>query len=104
MATAGHRRHPCTRGAVRAIRRDPAVPELLGGVPGDPARPRGPDWRGEKPMEITDSVAVVTGANRGLGRHFAAQLLERGAAKLYAAARDPHMIDLPGVVPLQLDI
>ena len=36
-------------------------------------------------MEIRNSVAVVTGANRGLGRHFAAQLLERGAAKLSAA-------------------
>jgi NAD(P)-dependent dehydrogenase (short-subunit alcohol dehydrogenase family) len=55
-------------------------------------------------MEITDSIAVVTGANRGLGRRFAEQLLERGAAKVYAAARDPQRIDLPGVVPLQLDI
>jgi len=55
-------------------------------------------------MEIRNSVAVVTGANRGLGRHFAAQLLERGAAKVYAGARDPQRVDLPGVVPLQLDI
>jgi NAD(P)-dependent dehydrogenase (short-subunit alcohol dehydrogenase family) len=55
-------------------------------------------------MEIRNSVAVVTGANRGLGRHFAAQLLERGAAKVYAGARDPQRVDLRGVVPLQLDI
>jgi NAD(P)-dependent dehydrogenase (short-subunit alcohol dehydrogenase family) len=55
-------------------------------------------------MEIRNSVAVATGANRGLGRHFAAQLLERGAAKVYAGARDPQRLDLPGVVPLQLDI
>jgi NAD(P)-dependent dehydrogenase (short-subunit alcohol dehydrogenase family) len=54
-------------------------------------------------MDITDSVAVVTGANRGLGRHFAAQLLERGA-KVYAAARNPESIDLPGAIPLRLDI
>ncbi|GIM93404.1 SDR family oxidoreductase [Paractinoplanes toevensis] len=54
-------------------------------------------------MDITNSVAVVTGANRGLGRHFAAQLLERGA-KVYAAARNPESIDLPGAIPLQLDI
>jgi len=55
-------------------------------------------------MEIRDSVAIVTGANRGLGRHFSTQLLERGAAKVYAGARDPKHVDVPGVVPLQLDI
>ncbi|WP_232665262.1 SDR family oxidoreductase [Pseudonocardia sp. TRM90224] len=55
-------------------------------------------------MDIKDSVAVVTGANRGLGRRFAAALLERGAAKVYAAARNPESVDLPGVVPLKLDI
>ena len=54
-------------------------------------------------MDLTHSVAVVTGANRGLGRHFAAQLLERGA-KVYAAARRPEAIDLPGAIPLRLDI
>jgi NAD(P)-dependent dehydrogenase (short-subunit alcohol dehydrogenase family) len=56
------------------------------------------------PIEIGGSVAVVTGANRGLGRHFAEQLLERGAAKVYAAARDPRRVELPGAVPLQLDL
>jgi NAD(P)-dependent dehydrogenase (short-subunit alcohol dehydrogenase family) len=55
-------------------------------------------------MDITGSVALVTGANRGLGRRFAQALLERGAAKVYAAARNPETIDIPGVVPLQLDI
>src|SRR3954463_1162205 len=55
-------------------------------------------------MEITGAVALVTGANRGLGRQFAAALLERGAAKVYAAARNPESIDLPGVVPLKLDV
>jgi len=54
-------------------------------------------------MDITGAVALVTGANRGLGRRFAAALLERGAAKVYAAARNPESIDLPGVVPLRLD-
>ena len=54
-------------------------------------------------MDITNSVAVVTGANRGLGRHFAAQLLERGA-KVYAGARNPASVDLPGAIALQLDI
>ncbi|GGR09066.1 SDR family oxidoreductase [Kitasatospora griseola] len=54
-------------------------------------------------MELKNAVAVVTGANRGLGRHLAAQLVERGA-KVYAAARRPETVDLPGVVPLRLDV
>ncbi|MFD1935472.1 MULTISPECIES: SDR family oxidoreductase [Nonomuraea] len=55
-------------------------------------------------MDIQNAVALVTGANRGLGRHLAAELLGRGARKVYAAARRPSTVDLPGVVPLQLDI
>lgn len=48
-------------------------------------------------------TALITGANRGLGRRFAAELVARGA-KVYAAARRPETIDLPGVVAVQLDI
>ena len=40
-------------------------------------------------MRIEGSVAVVTGANRGLGRAFVEQLLARGAQRVYAGARDP---------------
>jgi hypothetical protein len=54
-------------------------------------------------MEEELITALVTGANRGLGRQFAAGLVARGA-KVYAAARRPETIDLPGVVPIQLDI
>ncbi|MFD9540765.1 SDR family oxidoreductase [Streptomyces sp. NPDC060022] len=54
-------------------------------------------------MELKNAVAVVTGANRGLGRHLAAQLVEHGA-KVYAAARRPETIDLPGVTLLRLDV
>ncbi|HEY9326948.1 MAG TPA: SDR family oxidoreductase [Streptomyces sp.] len=54
-------------------------------------------------MELKNAVAVVTGANRGLGRHLAAQLVERGA-KVYGAARRPETVDVPGVVPLRLDV
>ncbi|MEE1753043.1 SDR family oxidoreductase [Streptomyces sp. SP18CS02] len=54
-------------------------------------------------MELKNAVAVVTGANRGLGRQLAAQLVERGA-KVYAAARRPETVDLPGVLPLRLDV
>ncbi|WP_370500338.1 SDR family oxidoreductase [Mycolicibacterium sp. jd] len=49
------------------------------------------------------TTALVTGANRGLGRRFAEALVARGA-KVYAAARRPATIDIPGVVPIQLDI
>lgn len=54
-------------------------------------------------MDIAGSVALVTGANRGIGRRYAEQLQQRGA-KVYAAARRPELIDLPGVEPLQIDI
>ena len=55
-------------------------------------------------MDIDGSTALVTGAGRGLGRHFAQQLLERGARRVYATARDPRRIDLPGVEALALDV
>jgi NAD(P)-dependent dehydrogenase (short-subunit alcohol dehydrogenase family) len=54
-------------------------------------------------MNNDQIVALVTGANRGLGKQFASQLVARGA-KVYAAARRPETIDVPGVVPVQLDI
>lgn len=54
-------------------------------------------------MEISGATALVTGANRGIGRHFAAQLVERGAT-VYATARNPRSVDLPGVKVLRLDI
>ncbi|MGY1856465.1 SDR family oxidoreductase [Modestobacter sp. SYSU DS0290] len=55
-------------------------------------------------MDITGSVALVTGANRGLGRQFAQQLVERGAAKVYATSRRPELVDVPGVEVLRVDI
>ena len=55
-------------------------------------------------MKVAGSIALVTGANRGLGLAFARALLERGAAKVYAAARNPEAVTLKGVVPLKLDV
>ena len=54
-------------------------------------------------MEISGKTALVTGANRGFGRHLAAQLRDRGAT-VYAAARNPAAVDLPGVTPIALDV
>jgi NAD(P)-dependent dehydrogenase (short-subunit alcohol dehydrogenase family) len=48
-------------------------------------------------MRIRDSVAFVTGANRGLGLAFAQELLAGGARKVYAAARHLERITLDGV-------
>ena len=55
-------------------------------------------------MKIKGSIALVTGANRGLGLAFAKALVEMGAAKVYAAARNPEAVTMKGVVPLKLDV
>ena len=55
-------------------------------------------------MKIEGSVALVTGANRGLGAAFCRALLDRGATKVYAGARDLRKLDIDGVVPVQLDV
>ncbi|MEQ8165029.1 MAG: SDR family NAD(P)-dependent oxidoreductase, partial [Alphaproteobacteria bacterium] len=38
-------------------------------------------------MKIDNCVALVTGANRGIGKAFVDELLARGAKKVYAAGR-----------------
>jgi NAD(P)-dependent dehydrogenase (short-subunit alcohol dehydrogenase family) len=55
-------------------------------------------------MQIAGSVALVTGANRGLGQVYARELVRRGAAKVYGAARNPAAVTEPGVTPVELDI
>jgi NAD(P)-dependent dehydrogenase (short-subunit alcohol dehydrogenase family) len=55
-------------------------------------------------MQVSGSVAMVTGADRGLGRSYARALVSRGAAKVYAAARNPAAVTDQGVTPIELDI
>jgi NAD(P)-dependent dehydrogenase (short-subunit alcohol dehydrogenase family) len=55
-------------------------------------------------MKLENAVVLVTGANRGLGQEFARQALAAGARKVYAGARDPGSIALPGVIPVRLDV
>ncbi len=56
-------------------------------------------------MEIRGSVALVTGASRGLGASLVEALLAAGASKVYAAARDVTKVRAsdPRVVALTLD-
>jgi NAD(P)-dependent dehydrogenase (short-subunit alcohol dehydrogenase family) len=61
-------------------------------------------------MQIKDSVALITGANRGIGRAFVDALLERGASRVYATARSLSSLDavarldLRRVRTLKLDV
>jgi NAD(P)-dependent dehydrogenase (short-subunit alcohol dehydrogenase family) len=56
-------------------------------------------------MKLENSVALVTGANRGLGRVFVSELRRRGADRIYATARDDTTIAAgAGVIPLRLDV
>src|SRR4051794_7089237 len=61
-------------------------------------------------MQVKNSVALVTGANRGIGARFVTQLLERGASRVYATARRPETLESlvaaapDRVVPLPPDI
>jgi NAD(P)-dependent dehydrogenase (short-subunit alcohol dehydrogenase family) len=62
------------------------------------------------PLQIAGTTALVTGANRGIGRALVEALLERGAARVYATARRPEALgDLVArygerVVPVRLDV
>jgi NAD(P)-dependent dehydrogenase (short-subunit alcohol dehydrogenase family) len=57
-------------------------------------------------MQVQGTIALVTGANRGIGKAFAHALLERGAAKVYAAVREVSTVSDtdPRLVPVQLDV
>lgn len=55
-------------------------------------------------MQVKGSVALVTGANRGLGKAFAQALLDWGAVKVYAGVRDVSTITDPRLTPIQLDV
>ncbi|GAA4637230.1 SDR family oxidoreductase [Actinoallomurus vinaceus] len=55
-------------------------------------------------MRIQGATALVTGANRGLGQVMTRMLLQRGAQRVYAGARDPQTVVEPGVIPVGLDV
>jgi NAD(P)-dependent dehydrogenase (short-subunit alcohol dehydrogenase family) len=53
---------------------------------------------------IKGSTGLVTGGQRGLGKAFVQELLDRGAAKVYATARTPRPSHDPRIVPVALDV
>lgn len=55
-------------------------------------------------VNIKGSTVVVTGGQRGLGKAIVDELLQRGAAKVYATARAPKPSEDPRVVSAELDV
>lgn len=55
-------------------------------------------------MKLKNATVLITGANRGIGLAFAREALARGAKKVYAGARDPASVTLPGVQAIRLDV
>lgn len=55
-------------------------------------------------MQLKNATVLITGANRGIGLAFAREALARGARKVYAGARDPASVSLPGVEAIKLDV
>jgi NAD(P)-dependent dehydrogenase (short-subunit alcohol dehydrogenase family) len=61
-------------------------------------------------MKIEGAVALVTGANGGIGKHFVEVLRTLGAARIYACTRNAETLadivstDPEQIIPLQLDI
>ena len=55
-------------------------------------------------VSVSGATVLVTGGQRGLGKATVEMLLERGAAKVYATARNPREESDPRVVPVALDV
>src|SRR5262249_27092220 len=101
---------PRARPALRPVHPRPGAHPAHRDRGHDRRRPRPPGRSGGQPMKITDAVALVTGANRGIGASLVRELLARGVGKVYATARRPDTLPEIApeprnlVVPLALDV
>lgn len=97
-------RHAYTKRLIDAIPLPEVDPEWIDQADIDDNEPSLQDKEAPT-MQINGAVALVTGANRGIGAAYVAALKQRGAAKIYAAARDAESLSgIDGVEPLTLDI
>ena len=92
-------RHPYTRRLLNAIPLPDVDPDWV-------ARTAENELGETLTMTVKDSVALVTGANRGVGEAFVQALLDRGAAKVYAAMRSTGGYEAPDsrVQTIALDV
>src|ERR1700722_4953969 len=71
-----------------------SIGQLIGGI----------ESNGGANMKIEGSVALVTGANRGLGKAYVEALRAAGAVKIYAGARQPSDVVDSQTIPIRLDV
>ena len=96
--------HPYTRKLLDAIPLPDPDPEWIRTAAVEDGGEAEHEWGGRS-MDIKGSIALVTGANRGIGEAYANALLDRGAAKVYAGVLDPKsMVAGDKVEVVKLDI
>jgi NAD(P)-dependent dehydrogenase (short-subunit alcohol dehydrogenase family) len=60
-------------------------------------------------MQLQNAIALVTGANGGIGQHYIKALRSVGVARIYAGARNPESLAAiaatdPRIIPIALDL